>query len=93
MLIDKLKKKDKKMSDKKIKTVNISQNTLDIIFEDLDMLSRLLNDMVSDMHNVKGGQQVRHAYMLYRDYIFKIQQELKKGIQVDEQQKTNSHEK
>ena len=86
MLIDKLKKKDKKMSDKKIKTVNISQNTLDIVFEDLDMLSRLLNDMVSDMHNVKGGQQVRHAYMLYRDYIFKIQQQLKKGIQGNEQQ-------
>jgi hypothetical protein len=42
--------------------------------------------MVSDMHNVKGGQQVRHAYMLYRDYIFKIQQELKKGIQADDKQ-------
>jgi hypothetical protein len=68
------------MSNKEIKTVNITKNTLDIVFEDLDMLSRLLNDMVSDMHNVKGGQQVRHAYMLYRDYIFKIQQELKKGI-------------
>lgn len=62
----------------------INKKSLDIVFEDLDMLSTLLNDMVSDMHNVKGGQQSRHAYILYRDYVFKIKQELRKGIQ-DEQ--------
>jgi hypothetical protein len=68
-----------------MKTVNMSQDTLDNVFEDLDFLSRLMDDMISDMHNVKGGQQVRHSYMLYREYMWKMKAELKKGI-VNEQQ-------
>jgi hypothetical protein len=63
-----------------MKTVNMSEDTLDNVFEDLDFLSRLMDDMISDMHNVKGGQQVRHSYMLYREYMWKIKAELKKGI-------------
>jgi hypothetical protein len=68
-----------------MKTVNMSEDALGNVFEDLDFLSRLMDDMVSDMHNVKGGQQVRHSYMLYREYMWKIKAELKKGI-VNEQQ-------
>jgi hypothetical protein len=63
-----------------MKTVNMSEDALGNVFEDLDFLSRLMDDMVSDMHNVKGGQQVRHSYMLYREYMWKIKAELKKGI-------------
>jgi hypothetical protein len=63
-----------------MKTVNMSKDTLDNVFEDLDFLSRLMDDMVSDLHNVKGGQQARHSYMLYREYMWKIKAELKKGI-------------
>ncbi len=63
----------------------MSEDALGNVFEDLDFLSRLMDDMVSDMHNVKGGQQVRHSYMLYREYMWKIKAELKKGI-VNEQQ-------
>ena len=43
------------------KTVNIKQENLNNVFEDLDVLSRLMDDMVSDMYNVKGGQQARHS--------------------------------
>jgi hypothetical protein len=68
-----------------MKTVNMSEDALGNVFEDLDFLSRLMDDMVSDMHNVKGGQQVRHSYMLYREYMWKIKAVLKKGI-VNEQQ-------
>ena len=64
-----------------MKTVNMSEDALDNVFEDLDFLSRLMDDMISDMHNVKGGQQVRHSYMLYREYMWKMKAELKKGIQ------------
>jgi len=68
-----------------MKTVNMSEDALGNVFEDLDFLVRLMDDMVSDLHNVKGGQQARHSYMLYREYMWKIKAELKKGI-VNEQQ-------
>ncbi len=58
-----------------------TQENLNNVFEDLDFLSRLMDDMVSDLHNVKGGQQARHSYMLYREHMWKIKAELKKGIQ------------
>jgi hypothetical protein len=68
-----------------MKTVNMSEDALGNVFEDLDFLSRLMDDMISDMHNVKGGQQTRHSYMLYREYMWKIKSELKKGIVNDKQ--------
>jgi hypothetical protein len=68
-----------------MKTVNMSEDALGNVFEDLDFLSRLMDDMISDMHNVKGGQQVRHSYMLYREYMWKIKAELKKGIANEQQ--------
>ena len=72
------------MSNDKIKTVNMNANTLNDVFEDLNHLSKLMDDLIVDLHNVKGGQTARHSYMLYRKYIWEIQDELKKGI-VDEQ--------
>ncbi len=65
------------------KTVILNEENLNNVFEDLDFLSRLMDDMVSDLHNVKGGQQARHSYMLYREYIWKIKADLKKGIQTE----------
>jgi len=64
-----------------MKIVNVIKENLDVVFEDLNFLSKLMDDMVSDLHNVKGGQQARHSYMLYREYMWKIKAELKKGIQ------------
>ena len=78
-------KKIRTMSNNNLKTVNMSKDTLDNVFEDLDFLSRLMDDMISDMHNVKGGQQVRHSYMLYREYMWKMKAELKKGIANEQQ--------
>ena len=73
------------MSNDKIKTVTMNEGTLYNVFEDLEFLSRLMDDMISDLHNVKGGQQARHSYMLYRGYMWKLKADLKKGI-INEQQ-------
>lgn len=69
------------MSNNNMKTVSINEENLELVFDDLDMLSRLMDDMVSDMYNVKGGQQVRHSYMLYREYMWRMKSNLRKGIQ------------
>jgi hypothetical protein len=72
--------KKNKMSNTNVKTVTMNEVILDNVFEDLEFLSRLMDDMISDMHNVKGGQQTRHSYMLYREYVWKIRAALKKII-------------
>jgi hypothetical protein len=72
--------KKNKMSNTNVKTVTMNEIILDNVFEDLEFLSRLMDEMISDMHNVKGGQQARHSYMLYREYIWKIKADLKKII-------------
>jgi hypothetical protein len=77
--------KKNKMSNDNIKTVNMNANTLNDVFEDLNFISKLMDDMISDLHNVKGGQQARHSYMLYREYMWKLKADLKKGI-INEQQ-------
>ena len=69
------------MSNNNLKVVNVIKQNLDIVFEDLDVLSKLMDDLIVDLHNVKGGQQARHSYMLYREYVWRIKAELKKGIQ------------
>ena len=62
-----------------MKIVNVIKQNLDIVFEDLDVLSKLMDDLIVDLHNVKGGQQARHSYMLYREYVWRIKAELKQG--------------
>jgi hypothetical protein len=66
-----------------MKTVSINKENLELVFDDLDFLSRLMDDMISDMHNVKGGQQTRHSYMLYREYMWRMKSNLQKGIQTE----------
>lgn len=45
----------------KIKKENLSE-----FFELVYSLETLLTDRISDLHEVKGGMQARHAYILYR---------------------------
>ena len=71
--------------------VILDANTFKNVIDDLDHLSKLMDDMIVDMHNVKGGQQVRHSYMLYRKYIWDIKDELKNGV-THKQQPTESSE-
>jgi len=71
--------------------VILDANTFKNVIDDLDHLSKLMDDMIVDMHNVKGGQQVRHSYMLYRKYIWDIKDELKNSV-THKQQPTESNE-
>lgn len=39
-------------------------------FEMVDELEKLLTDRISDLQEVKGGMQARHAYILYRKLLW-----------------------
>ena len=66
-----------------MKTIKVNENTFKNVIGDLDFLTKLLDDRISDLHNVKGGQQARHSYMLYRKYLWEIKAELHKAV-IDE---------
>lgn len=60
--------------------VTIEAKKLDNALELLDDLSKLLDDRISDLYQIKGGMQSRHAYMFYRDKVWNAIDELKNGI-------------
>jgi hypothetical protein len=41
-------------------------------------LSKMLDDRISDLHQIKGGQQARHAFILYRQYLWNVRDLLRK---------------
>jgi hypothetical protein len=71
--------------------VILDADTFKNVIDDLDHLSKLMDDLIVDMHNVKGGQTARHSYMLYRKYIWDIKDELKNSI-THKQQPTENNE-
>lgn len=44
----------------------------------LDELSKLMDDRISDLHQVKGGMQARHAYCYYRKYVWEAKRLLER---------------
>lgn len=60
--------------------VKLDTKKLDNALEILDDLSKLLDDRISDLYQVKGGMQSRHSYMFYRDKVWNAITELKQGI-------------
>ena len=48
----------------------IEKEKVSDFFEVVDNLEKLLTDRISDLHEVKGGMQARHAYMLYRKLLW-----------------------
>ena len=54
------------------------EEKLQEIFELANDLDSLLTDRISDLSNVKGFQQSRHAYIYYRTFVWKIKDKLKK---------------
>jgi len=71
--------------------VILDADTFKNVIDDLDHLSKLMDDLIVDMHNVKGGQTARHSYMLYRKYLWDIKDELKNSI-THKQQPTENNE-
>lgn len=60
--------------------VTLDPKKLDKALELLDDLSKLLDDRIEDLYQVKGGMQSRHAYMFYRDKVWDAISELKNAI-------------
>ena len=62
-------------------TITEGMNIYDLneAIEQLEDLSKMFDDRVSDLYQVKGGQQARHAYMFYRKYVWETLAMLKKS--------------
>lgn len=56
---------------------NKDQVIIDAI-EELDELEKLLTERISDMYEIKGMMQARHAYILYRQKVWNVRDILKK---------------
>ncbi len=61
--------------------VILNAKRLDEAFEILDDLAKLMDDRVSDLYQIKGAMQARHAYIYYRSLVWKAVEELKKAQQ------------
>ena len=48
----------------------IEKRELDNFFGVVNDLEILLTERISDLHEVKGGVQARHAYILYRNLLW-----------------------
>ena len=57
--------------------VKIEKEKLDSILDELDSLSKYLDDRIVELHKSVGGQADRHAFTLYRSIVWKIERELK----------------
>lgn len=47
----------------------------------LNDLSKLLDDRIEDLYQVKGGMQSRHAYMFYREKVWDAMEKLENAKQ------------
>lgn len=50
------------------------------VFESIDELEKLLTDRISDLHDIKGMMQSRHAYILYRKLLWEIKYNLRDNL-------------
>jgi hypothetical protein len=50
--------------------VIVDTSKLNNALEILDELSKLFDDRISDLYQVKGGMEARHAFMFYRDRVW-----------------------
>lgn len=46
-------------------------------YEALQSLSQQMDERISDLHQVKGAMQARHAYCYYREKVWKAQYTLR----------------
>ena len=52
------------------------QEKVDVV-DNLEILVNLFQDKISELHKVKGGQYERHAFIYYRNLVWKIQELVK----------------
>lgn len=49
-------------------------------FEIINSLEKLLTERISDLYEVKGGMQARHAYILYRKLLWEAKYLMKDNL-------------
>lgn len=59
----------------------IEEKKLNEISEAMNELEKLLTERISDLHEVKGGMQARHTYILYRNCLSKIMSKLNNSLE------------
>lgn len=58
----------------------IDHEILKEIYEDFDELRKLLEERISELYQVKGGQAERHTFIFYRNELRNIHYKLKDNI-------------
>jgi len=58
----------------------IELDKIEHAFEVIDDLEHLLTERISDLHEVKGGMQSRHAYIFYRRKLWDVRNILKDNL-------------
>jgi hypothetical protein len=58
----------------------INKEKADNILDELNEVERLLDERISDLHEVKGGMQARHAYVLYRNKLLYARCDLRDSL-------------
>ena len=51
-------------------------NLIESILEDIDDFDKLLTERISDLHEIKGMMQARHAYIFYRKLLWEIRDKI-----------------
>lgn len=50
------------------------------ILDKLEAVEKLLSERISELHEVKGAQQARHAYVYYRSSVFGARIDLRDNL-------------
>jgi hypothetical protein len=58
----------------------IEKEKVDYFFEAVRELETLLTERISDLHNVEGAMQARHAYIFYRRVLWDAKYSLRDSL-------------
>jgi hypothetical protein len=58
----------------------IESDKVNDFFETINDLEKLLTDRIGDLHEVKGGMQARHAYILYRKLLWEAKYSMRDNL-------------
>jgi hypothetical protein len=67
----------------------IEKEKMSEVLADINELEKLLTERISDMYEVPGMMQARHAYIFYRDRLWGIRDSLKFNIKEVKSGKTS----
>lgn len=60
--------------------MEIQDDIANDVFEDIKELETLLTERISDLHEIKGMMQCRHAYIFYRKLLWEIKYKLQDNL-------------